>query len=82
MKIEHVEKEALSFQNKRRKKKNLQKILEEFWTSDSEVIRVKFEDFEYKHAKSAQASFINSIKAGNYRMYAVIRKEVLYIIKE
>lgn len=68
--------------SRKRSKKKVMKMVEEFWESDSQAVRVEFNENEYKSIASAQSTFRKAAKALNIGVFAMTRNGVLYLVKE
>lgn len=64
------------------RRKKVMKMVDEFWQSDLQVVKVEIKEGEYKSVASAQSSFAKAIKRLNVGVFAVKRGEKLYLVKE
>lgn len=62
--------------------KRITKMIEEFWNSDQQIVKVEFTEKEYKSVKSASSSFIKAVKKMKVGVVVITRKGKLYLIKE
>lgn len=57
-------------------------VVEEFWESDHQAVRVCFDETEYKNISTAQDSFSKAAKRLHVGVLAMQRKGQLYLVKE
>ena len=80
MKLEEVNTEVLNAV--RKKRKNVMKVVEEFWLSDMQAATVNFSEEEYKNVYSAQSSFSKAVKAMKVGVIVASKNGKLYLVKE
>lgn len=80
MKFENATVEEIS--NLRCKRKKIQQMIEDFWQSDLQVVRVEFNEQEYKSLASAQSSFSKAARSMKVGVFAVSRNGKLFLVKE
>lgn len=80
MKFEPVTKEEAK--RLRCRKKKVMAMVEEFWESDHQAVRVCFDETEYKNISSAQDSFSKAAKRLQVGVFVMQRNGQLYLMKE
>ena len=66
----------------RKSKHYLQDAIKEFAESGHQIVKVEFDERDYKNANSAYSSMLKAVKTSGYHIALIRRKNNLYLMKE
>lgn len=81
MKLQVVSMDEINKPSVRAPKKEVRKVLDEFWNSGNPIMRVDYEDNEYSNTSSAKASFMGTIENSQYEVCTIVRNGKLYLVR-
>lgn len=81
MKLQAVFMDEISKPSARAPRKEVRKVLDEFWNSGNPIMRVDYEDDEYVSTSSAKSSFLGAINNSGYNITAMIKNGRLYLVR-
>lgn len=81
MKLQVVSMDEINKPSVRAPKKEVRKVLDEFWNSGNPIMRVDYEDNEYSNTSSAKASFMGAIENSHYEMCTIVKNGKLYLVR-
>lgn len=61
--------------------KEVRKMVDEFWESGNQIMRVEYEEGEYVSVSSAKASFMRAMASAKYNAVTIVKNGKLYLVR-